>query len=415
MKRTTHYAARALLGLACAALSPLACAMPGDTLQPFVAYSITHDSNLFRLASNPQADTYQIYTGGVLLDWKYSQQEVTGQLSANKVRYSRFTYLNTLGHNLQLQWNWKSGRRWSGEVTYGNQVSQVPFTNINSQVTNTDVSNKNAGFKAHFLIAPYWRLNAGVSQSQVSYNAVQLQGSNQKLDKLEGGMDYLARDNSHIGLTYDYTRGTVPSTTYYFYCVPSLPFLGVCSALVNNDFRQQDLKVDIYWNFSPKTQLDGYIGATRRSYGNAAGSTTLTRSFTGLTGYLNATWKITGITALTGQLYRYPGPVQGLSTYGTYVIYEGAKLGPTWQPTVRSSLALQGYVEQQNYRGNAGATTPLTFQPRYTLNGWSLSYTWQPFISTTLGLVLQTGSRSSNLPYGSFHYNSINFNFQFVF
>ena len=412
MKRTTHYAARALLGLACAALSPLACAMPGDTLQPFVTYSITRDSNLFRLPSNlnPQADTYQIYAAGALLDWKQGRQEVTGQLSGNKVLYSRNTFLNTQGHNVQLQWNWQSGRQWSGELSYGNQVSQVPFTNINAQITNTDVSNKNAGFKAHFLVAPFWRLNAGVSQSQVSYNAVQLQGSNQKLDKVEGGMDYLARDNSRVGLTYAYTRGTVPSTPYAYYC----PFPFICTALIDNNFHQQDLRTDISWIFSGKTTLSGYVGLTRRTYVNAAGQN-LTRDFTGITGKLNANWQMTGITSLAGQLYRYIGPVQGLSTYGTYVIYQGAKLGPTWQPTVRSSVALQGYVEQQNYRGNSGASAPLATQPRYTLSGWSLTYSWQPFISTTLGLVLQTGSRSSNLPNSGFHYNSINFNFQFIF
>ena len=411
MKRTTHYAARALLGLGCAALSPLACAMPGDTLQPFVTYSITRDSNLFRLPSNlnPQADTYQIYSAGALLDWKQGRQEVTGQLSANKVRYSRNTFLNTQGHNVQLQWNWQSGRQWSGELSYGNQVSQVPFTNINAQITNTDVSNKNAGFKAHFLVAPFWRLNAGVSQSQASYNAVQLQGSNQKLDKIDGGMDYLARDYSRVGWNYAYTRGTVPTSNI------SCGFFLTCA--VNNDFHQQDVKADINWNFSSKLNLYGYVGATRRTYEDVSlFGTPLTRNFTGITGDLNVNWHLTSITSLGGQLYRRLGPVQGVSTYGTYVIYQGAKLGPTWQPTPRSSVAVQGYVERQDFRGNVyGPAYSLPTQPRYTLSGWSLTYSWQPFISTTLGLVLQTGSRSSNLPNSSFHYNSINFNFQFVF
>ena len=410
MKKTTHYAARALLGLYCAALSPLVCAMPGDTLQPFVTYSITRDSNLFRLPSNlnPQADTYQIYSAGALLDWKQGRQEVTGQLSANKVRYSHNTFLNTQGHNVQLQWNWQSGRQWSGELDYGNQVSQVPFTNINAQITNTDVSNKNAGFKAHFLVAPFWRINAGVSQSQVSYNALQLQGSNQKLDKVEGGMDYLARDNSRVGLSYGYTRGTVPDTNA---CAPF-------TCMVGNNFHQQDLKTDIYWNFSGQTKLYSYVGLTRRNYENSSLTSTipLTRNFTGVTADLNANWQMTGITSLTGEIYRRLGPVQGVTAYGTYVIYQGAKLGPTWQPTPRTSVAAQGFVERQDYRGNAyGPAYSLLIQPRYTLSGWSLTYSWQPFISTTLGLVLQTGSRSSNLPNSGFHYNSINFNFQFVF
>ena len=415
MKKKMHYAARALLGLGCAALSPLARAMPGDTLQPFVTYSITRDSNLFRLPSNlnPQADTYQIYSAGALLDWKQGRQEVTGQLSANKVRYSRFTFLNTQGHNVQLQWNWQSGRQWSGELSYGNQVSQVPFTNINAQVTNTDVSNKNAGFKAHFLVAPFWRLNAGISQSQASYNAVQLQGSNQKLDKVEGGMDYLARDNSKVGLTYAYTRGTVPDTNA---CAP-------LACMVSNNFRQQDLRTDVYWNFSGKTKLYGYVGLTNRTYDNSPvgllsqfGINSLTRNFTGITGFLYASWQITGETSLSGNIYRYLGPVQGVSTYGTYVIYQGAKLGPVWQPTPKTSLSAQGFVERQDYRGNAyGTAFTISTQPRYTVTGLSLSLNWQPFISTTIGAVVQTGSRNSNLPNLGFRYNSVNLNVQFVF
>ncbi len=413
MEKSLKYALLALLGLGATALPTLARAMPGDTLQPFVAYSITHDSNLFRQPSNPQADTYQIYTGGVLLDWKYSQQEVTGQLSANKVRYRRFGFLDTQGHNVQLQWNWQAGRQWSGQFSYGNQLSQVPFTNINAQITNTDVTNQNAGFKAHYLVAPYWRLNAGMSRSQVSYNAQQLQGSNQKLDKIEGGMDYLARDNSRVGLTYAYSRGEVPDTNA---CAPL-----VC--MVSNNFRQQDLRTDVYWNFSGNTTLSGYVGVTRRTYENSPvgllslfGINSLTRNFTGVTGNLNANWQITGATGLSGQLYRYLGPVQGVSTYGTYVIYQGAKLGPVWQPTAKTSVAAQGFVERQDYRGNAyGATTTLPTQPRYTLTGLSLTLNWQPAVSTTLGLVLQTGSRSSNLPNSSFRYDSINFNAQFVF
>ena len=405
-----RYATQTLLGICCASLSPLAHGMPGDTLQPFVAYSITHDSNLFRLPSNfnPQADTYQIFSAGALLDWKYGRQEVTGQLSANKVRYNRFTFLDTQGHNVQLQWNWQSGRQWSGTLTYGNQLSQVPFTNINSQITNTDVSNRNAGLKLHFLLAPYWRLNAGASQRQVSYAAPQLVGSNQKLDKVEGGMDYLARDNSRIGLSYGYTRGTVPETN-------ACPFPFTC--LVGNNFRQQDLRTDVSWNFSGKTKLYGYVGLTRRTYDHSALlGTALTRNFTGVTGMLNVNWQMTGITGLSGQIYRYLGPVQGLSTYGTYVIYQGAKLGPVWQPTPKTSLAAQGFVERQDFRGNAyGSSLTIPTQPRYTLSGLSLTLTWQPFISTTVGAMLQTGSRSSNLPNQSFRYNSVNLNVQVVF
>ena len=414
MEKNMRYAAQALLGLCCAALLPLAHAMPVDTLQPFVAYSITRDSNLFRLPSNlnPQADTYQIYTAGTLLDWKYGRQEVTGQLSVNKVRYNRFTFLDTQGHNIQLQWNWQSGRQWSGTLTYGNQVSQVPFTNINQQVTNTNVSNKNAGFKAHFLLAPFWRLNAGVSQNQVNYDAPQLQGSNQKLDKVEGGMDYLARDNSRVGLTYAYTRGVVPGTTYGFYC----PFPVVCTEVSDNNFRQQDLRTDVSWNFSGKTKLYGYVGLTRRTYDNSVlFGTALTRNFTGVTGMLNANWQMTGITSLSGQIYRYLGPVQGLSSYGTYVVYQGAKLGPVWQPTPKTSVAAQGFVERQDFRGHSGATTPLPTQPTFTFSGLSLTLTWQPFISTTVGAVIQTGSRSSNLPNLGFRHNSVNLNVQVVF
>jgi hypothetical protein len=85
----------AMLG-ACAS----AHAKPGDTLQPYLLYSVMQDDNLFLTLTNESCDLYQQFDAGIGLDWKQSQEDVTGHFSPNDTTFSRNTVLDFSQYDL---------------------------------------------------------------------------------------------------------------------------------------------------------------------------------------------------------------------------------------------------------------------------------------------------------------------------
>lgn len=381
-----RFAVLASMALACG----LAQARPGDTLQFFMTYNATFDSNIFRAASGEQSDVYHQLGAGLLLDWKESRQQVTGRISASKSKFSDLGYLDFEGYDAQAQWNWQLGNRLSGQagVSASRSLRSFQDTVINQLEQNT-IDRQRLFFNGNYLFHPRWRVNAAVDTDEVEYGADSLDDNNRTLDSAEAGVDYLTPKGSRLGMFVKATDGEYPNRQ---------------ASLIDNSFEQREIGLRGFWAYDGKLVFSGRLGQTKRDHDEVA-----ERDFSGITGRIDATWLATGKLRIGSAIYRDIGAVEDI--YASYSLNDGLRITPSWQISSKLSLDAQAYIEKRSFEGDPFS---IGVNRKDDAHGYGLSLNYQPRSWASLGVSWQAGNRESNLV-NDFSYQSFSLSAQLVF
>lgn len=279
---------RSILAALCLLPAMPAQALEGDTLRPYVEAVLGYDTNLFRFADDAEARAsslgdpiesivFQRYGAGVDVDWKQGRQQVTGRLGANQTSFNRYSnLLDYSGYNLNGEWKWQLGNRWSGILRAGREYAQQPYTDrFTGVIRNNLRTDKTHAFQAEYWFHTDWRASARIDTFDREYDEVAQSIDNFRRRTITLGLYTRGNTMERLGVEYIDSRNEYNDR-------PVLPNL-------DNESDEQAVRLVGSWAASGKTTVFGHLGYAKRDYPNVD-----TQGFNGLEWRLGARWLPTG-------------------------------------------------------------------------------------------------------------------------
>jgi len=384
--RAGRAAARAALLLAGCAGAPSAHGREGNVLTPYATLSLTADNNLFRLPADTdpvaisgrseRGDLVRSAQIGMRGDRHFGRQRLTFDLSANQNRYRTYSYLDADLVNGSGTWAWQLGHDLSGEIGVDQVQSLTAFGDVRSAARNITTSRIDRA-TANYNLHPSWRLVGGVNETTQRNSSVERIGGNFKAESVEGGLTYMPVSGNHVTLRGRDTRASYPNRQFLF------------GASVSNDYTQNDLEADIYWQISGQSRLYALLARTRRHYPDLQ-----QRDFNGLTGRTNWEWQASGKTLLNLGWRREIGAYQDITS--NYIVTDAASLTATFQQSAKTQF--QGRLENKTRRflGDPGIVLASTDRRTDRINSAALTYNYDVAWPLRLSANLQRELRTSS-------------------
>lgn len=313
----------------------------GDTLRPFVNASMGYDSNLFRFANDAEAAastvgassiqsvTYQRYGAGVDLDWKQGRQQFNARFAGDKTRYSKFSnLLDYTGRDINGEWKWQLGNRWSGVLSAAQNRSLTPYSDTLTGVIGSNVrTNDQQTFQADYWFHSDWRARARWSNSVASYSAASQKSRDNEVSTATFGAYRLGQTVDSVGVELVSIEGSYPNS-------------------IVSDFREQGLHLLGSWNYSGKTRLSGRLGYIQRERPAA-----VVRNFSGPEWRFDARWIPTGKAQIEAAFFR---DLRSNDAVGSgHEVADGISLSASWLVAPKTRLVGQGSYEDITYQGDA--------------------------------------------------------------
>lgn len=332
MKPPLHWSAFAALCVASGAY-----AHPEDTVRLKLEYSVSHDSNYFRVANDAQAlallgstdasvTTYRA-GAGVDADLRFGRQLVALRSSFYQVDYDRVILKPSTELSVKADWNWVLGNRLSGSLNYLTKQELQSQADV-STAEQSKQKQTVAGFSASYQAHPSFYLDFGLSDATYAF----FPSSRKVLDRTERihslGWRMPTSAGNYLGMQYRKTEGDYPNQS------PARPY------------EQTELNLNGNWAPTGASRLAWAVGQTRRIDGpNTQRQPTWS---------LSGNWAPTGKTSFNMSWAHSVGSSE-TATVSTTTVTDNATLGATWLAT--SKLTLSGTVRSQNVQYDEAART----------------------------------------------------------
>ena len=330
--------------------------------------SLTHDSNVFRIANGPAGN----YSSTGLLggfDQTFGRQRLFA--SAN-VRYNKYqdrdegtlqaqSKLNNTSYALNAGWDWATLEKLSGNVNVSANRSLAAFNGISVQPT----TERNLLSAEQFNTSVRWGGDGLISvfgnygHSRVSYSALQSLTSESTGDTGSVGMNHRLGASTTVGAAVRLTR------TSYPYAIA--PVVTMLTPINRADYRSDsvdgrnlDLLAD--WRYSAQTGVNLRLSWTRLTYASS------NRDFSGLTGAVSATYAPTAKLGFSASLSRDAGTNSTSATFvnlanGQRTTYltensqtsDSLSLGASYAATAKISVVSGLNYRRANYANNSAS------------------------------------------------------------
>jgi exopolysaccharide biosynthesis operon protein EpsL len=393
-------------------LATSAVAKEGDTFRPFVSLGYFYDSNLFRLAESEYAfvpqlsDQYGVLSAGLSVDWKHGRQQVVASAAKSLVRFDHNTQLDYDGSDYKVQWNWRLGNHWSGQLGATESVTQSSFSDLQERVNN-QVSRERRFGRAEWEFHPRWRIAGGVEAIDGTNSAPSQASQDFQLQVHDVVLSYRTPKGSNLRAQVRRLDAEFPNPQCLF------PFAGACFEAADNSYQQTEYNLLGDWRLSGKLTLRMQAGWVDRKYDNIlrddfGGFARLEQrpDFSGLAGRITADWYATAKTLLSASLYQELGGAQDI--HASSVLKKGASANGVW--LVREKWRLNAGVtfENRDFHGDPGAVPGSEGALRNddTL-GASLSLNYAPIQTVSVDVGMSAGWRDSNRADEDYTYHSL--------
>lgn len=345
MKSDTVVRAGCYVQLLGALTSLSAFAAPEQVVRPYVGYALTHEDNVLGVgdgvddADAPGSTSSRQASAGVLVDKRISQQALTAALHFNRIRYDRLPELDHDAKDLRGNWNWRVGKEVDGNIGASYVKALAPFVNFHGRARNVR-SERRQFADGGWLLHPSWRVRAGVSRSTLEHELVSQQSGDRTENMGELGLDYVARSGSTVGTQLRHTTGRYPNRQQ------------IDALLVDNSYKQDELKIKVNWLVTRQTQLQFLGGPVRRKHDDFPA-----RDYSGANARLQANWQASARLGVAMGAWREIGALDDITA--SYTLNQGVNLGSTWNVTEK--VRIDGLLkhETSDYSGTAALSPTL--------------------------------------------------------
>ena len=408
-KNSAAWAPAALVASTLLFTATEASAFLGDSLELFVAETVAHDDNVFKLSgdrdprtaigSSSKGDTYYTTQFGANLDMTVSRQRFIAGASLNETRYQSFSQLNFHGHDAQARWLWQAGDKWNGQLGYTEARTLASLSNVQSGTINTfapDALTARRTFgTANYLITPSWQVTAGLAQTEQRNSETTRQINN--ADVASGNVDlyYISRADNKIGLSLRQENGRMPVHQQ------------INGVAYDNSYDQHSAGIVTDWNITAKSHLLARIDQVRRTHRELG-----QRDWDGTTAHLTYDWRTTEAFTLTAEAQRDIGNLEETNT--SLVLIKGVALRPTLVLSEKTRVsALADYSIRDYVTDPFVALGNPTRSDTVRTLGAVLSYT--PLAKLLIQVTGQHQSRTSNYQFGDYKSNYISIKARYAF
>ena len=354
-----------------------ATAADNDPLKLILAQTLSHDSNVFRTAVAPVADTIASTTVRLTLDMNLSRQHLQAALSQSESRYGQLSNLNNNASSYQFSWQGVIAARWATTASWARSESLSSFADLRNTRVRNIVTTESTGFRLGYSPHPDWPVFVNLANVDSSNSTATLAINDSMTSSSEVGFQYNTPLGNQVALSVRNTEGRYPKRT----------------GLVAGASHQNDLQAAFLWRPGIKSSLGVSISKTHREQENLPQA-----NFSGATGRLNFDWAPTVKTSVNATMGRELAPttvssVQELNT-ANFTVGRSYGVGLRWLATEKISTEARFSYLSRTLGGNA----------LDTMTSSSLSLQYLPLRSVQMSLQLRRDVRESSnplLPYTS--------------
>jgi len=367
-----------------------------NTFEPYLGYTFGSDDNVLGLASDSQylrltgqadgSDTTSTARGGIRAVYQLSRQSFDLNAELSKTRYAHFQSLDYDGRNVQANWHWMIGNALSGTIGTTNVQSVGQLSNFQQLTRNLRTDGQAYG-NAEWMVTPSWRVVLKGSKYALRYDLAAQQYANIDESRIESGLSYVSASGNNIGLLLQQTDGKYPNRTR---------FTGQ-----NEDFQQNEIKINGDWLVSGKSRLQLLFGWTSRDSADA-----VSRNFSGPTARATWNWAASGKTSLIASLWKEVTAVDDV--LAAYSVNKGVSLSPSWSLSQKVTMRGDLRYEKRDFQGSAIATFSIDRTA-------SLTMAYAPFRNTLLQASRFMFSRQGNAYGGGYKRHGAMLTAQYTF
>ncbi len=286
-----------------------------DTVHPFVAIGYTYDDNLLRLPDNiagfdQRSDRATQAQAGLIFERPIGRQRLTGSAKVSRVTFDRFDQLDYNGKDFAGDLAWELGNRLRGNVGGTYVQTLTPFTDFSTSDRNLRTQRRvyaNGAWSFH----PRWQARSGFYRNRFDYELEAQRVNNRQEDLAEAGVDYVPPSGSKVGLVVRRLKGT--------YLNPRR----IGNIAIDDDYTQDELKLNVNWLYSGVTQVSMLAGYAKRKH-----ELSNTRDASGANGRVTVRWAPFNKVRFTGDAWREFSAVE--STVISNSLNKGGSVGATW-------------------------------------------------------------------------------------
>lgn len=352
----------------------------------FIADQFTYDDNLYRLPSGvdvpatagplaTRADSFNSVTLGGNGRWFSDLQALSINFRADDNRFIHNDSLDNVSGKGNLEWDWRLGTYWSGQVgaSYYRALADFASTGYYAR----DVVQREDYFgNFRYQAGPHWALYGGFTGADTSQTAAPEQLDNFNSKAGTAGIEFATSASNTVNFEYRYTSADFPQD----FILNGAPF--------NADYKEQTARVLAKYVFSAATQLDASAGYLKRDYPGSRFAT-----------FSGDIWRAALQWEPTDQLQWILSGWRQLTAYvdaeSDYFVSKGVSLTPTWIATQTLKLSLTVSRENHDYIGSSPSTITL-FSRRDKLTSGKAGLLYAPKDTLLFNLTYRYDKRDTN-------------------
>ena len=361
-----------------------------------VSGSVTHDSNLFRLPSEVDAQAaigssdksdniFRIGAGGKY-EAQVSRQKFLVEANVDDYRFQNFDNLNNDSYDGRGEWKWQAGNFWDGTLGIGQRRSLAGFANLQQNIKDM-IDQGRAYGSANYNLHSHLRFTLDLSWYDNRHSADSQKIFDSRVDNTAFTVNWVTPAQNTVGLQYRTTNAHYPNRD------------PVTTAGLDNAYRENEYNLVAHWRASGASDFVFRLGHTERTFDQSP-----TRNFSGPTWRITYNWQPVGKVGLELATWREIAEFETLGT--NYVRSTGFSLAPTWAITPKTSLRAKASYVTDKFLGDSGIVV-VTNSREDKGRIYQLSAIWSPVRQTNVTLALETGERTSNQQFVDYKYQSV--------
>lgn len=370
--------------------SPYAAwALFGDSVRPSASYSVSHDSNYFRVANADQAQallgttntaaTSRNVTVGVDADLRFSRQTILLRSNLNQTSFDRTELQTQNGRLLSADWQWVFGNRLNGNLSYlTSRDLQAQTDALSAQASAQDRNEIN--FSANYQVHPSFSVLVGARKSVAEFSPTDREILNREENTQNLGLRYTSGVGNQIGLQFQRTDGR-----------------NVNRPAPTDRFEQSEISLQGDWRLGGHTLLRAQLGNMRRNENQITQQTPSWR--------LVVDWTPSGKTTLNAFVTRQIVSSDSLTTASSSVTRTQG-ISANLQLSAKTRLNTLLTAETRDFSG---------ITQRDETQTANLGLQYQPLRNLSVGMNYQIGRRDSNLDNTDFRYRQFMVNLRAAF
>lgn len=372
---------------------------------PYVGMGVTFDNNIFRYATDQQAqaaginrlsDRLKKLEVGATANLNLSRQKFSLNTSFVDNTYERYDFLDNVSKNIGLNWNWTLGSKLFGVIGKTRNEASVGFTEarvIQRVIRTTDTHT--AG--VNWMITPDFVAFATKDYTEVEHDKSIFINNNREDDAHTIGLRYSTPLGNQISASWREVESDFNDRTTQN------------SLLFGDTSTQKTRNLSVRWYLTHMLKMTGSVSGVDLT---RPGS--LNGNFSGNNNRFGLDYAVTDTLSFGASMYKELTPIDDVAA--NYIQVKGFGLNASWDVTSKIKIQSSYLRDQYDYLGNSGLlTNAFNANRKDDVNTWNVGLLYSPLQSTAIQFQYTDSNRDSSVVTQGYDYQSFNMNIRYYF